>query len=62
VNCKQIRDILVAAGVVFEEDNFLSGFWGTRFKFHKRELKRVDKTVLKGMVKAHFKDWCIEVF
>jgi len=58
----QIRAILTAAGVTFSEDDFLSTFWGTRFTFHKRELKKVDKTVLKDRIKANFKEWCIEVF
>lgn len=58
----QVREILTSAGVIFEEDSFLSRFWGTRFTFHKRELKKIDKTKLKPYVKAYFKKWCIEIF
>lgn len=62
MNRDKIRSILTAAGVVFTEEDFLSTFWGTRFIFHKRELKKVDKTELKDHIQANFNHWCIQVF
>jgi len=62
MNGKRIRDILTENSVVFDEDTFLDNFWGIRFRFHKRELKKVDKTLLKPFVKAYYKEWCIEIF
>jgi len=63
MNRTQIRTILTAASVSFTEDWCMSnGFCGTRFTFHKRELKKVDKTELKSRIQAYFKEWCIEVY
>jgi hypothetical protein len=63
MNRYAIRETLEKAGVDFAEWPTMSnGFHGTRFTFHKRELKKVDKTDLKSYIQAYFKEWCIEIF
>jgi hypothetical protein len=65
MNRNEIRAALTKGAVYFEEDWFTSnGFAGVRFTFSKKELKKVDKIFPhpNTLIKAYFKQWCIEAF
>jgi len=57
-----IRNKLTEAKVGFTEEFTMSnGFHGTRFRFPRNELKKVEKA-LPAHIKAYHKEWCIEIF
>ena len=62
MHAQQIRSYLFDGEVNFTGAVFKSGFWGTRFIFEKRELKKDAFTTLKPHVKAYFERWCIETY
>jgi len=65
MNESKIEKALTDAGVTFRKDWFMSNqFNGTRFTFSKRDIKKVEKALPESRIwiKAHFKEWCLEVF
>jgi len=58
-----IREKLKNAGVNFtEEITSSNGFWGYRFTFGRKDIKKVEKALGDWPIVRYFKEWCVEVY
>ena len=57
-----ISNKLTEGGIKFTEEQFLSGFWGTRFIFETRKDALKAETLTGIESRRYFKKWAITIF
>jgi polysaccharide deacetylase 2 family uncharacterized protein YibQ len=66
ISANLIAQALRAEDIVCSEQQFLNNFWGTRFVFDKKSLKKVEAALKKhGLdceTQPYFNQWCVQTF